>query len=177
MDKIQVQPCAGAAEYRRAADAQHETGPCVVAECQQALGLRTRERAALQQFAHRPRTHRIAAQKPQRQRTGAGTAESKQRPHPALQCAGEVVRHTAGDAQRGEHKKRKQRRQHRFQTQGKSLPRRCGAVSGIAQQSRGEQNQQRRQRRPAHSMHDHHLTVSYAESSGNRTGKFPLRRA
>ena len=81
VDEVQRRARAAGRKHARAAHAEQEPWPCVVAEGEQPLALFLRERAVFHKLGSCPRADGVAAAKTQCQRGRARTRKTEQRPH------------------------------------------------------------------------------------------------
>ena len=100
----------------------------VIAKKGEPPGLRLGTLPPLYQLCNGSGSHRIATNQAKAECGCAGTPDTKQRPHEGFQRTSTEPSQAGGDQKRGEHKKRKQRRDQHIHTEGNPLPRRCDAL-------------------------------------------------
>ena len=160
MDGPQQFPGPETAEAAQARHAQNKRRAAVVAEQQQAAGLRPGYPLLPVQLGHGAGSHRIAAHQAQQKRPGSGGAAAQ---HPGQQ-------HPPPRQQPRYRQKREQRRNHRPGAQGQSLPDGPGRVGG-AQQQHPQRSQTSQQ--PQLFPHGRHLPPECMPPAGGTCKFFP----
>ena len=100
----------------------------VIAKKGEPPGLRLGTLPPLYQLCNGSGSHGIATNQAKAECGCTGTPDTKQRPHEGFQRTSTEPSQAGGDQKRGEHKKRKQRRDQHIHTEGNPLPRRCDAL-------------------------------------------------
>ena len=143
---VEQQPVARAVKHANACRADEKRRAGVVAECERALGLLARERAAAPQPGHGIRAERISARHAQQQRRCARAADAEELLRHGREPPAEDARQPELLQQRREDKKRQQRRYDHLraevQPRARTLERRLRA------------QQQRAERRERHCKRD-----------------------
>ena len=154
--------------------AQNEGGTRVVAEGQQALGLRLGAHAVLVEADGRLGSHRVAADEAQGESGGAGPADVEQGAHQSLQQTSQVSRQPQFHHQGGEHEEGEQGGNYDVVAQGQAAFGRLHGGLGIEHQGQGGAQQGQTQEQVAHPLfgqqpgHRLHLRPKWVCAGGEK---------